>query len=158
VLTQDRAIKLVTGHVVNGSMTNWEVYVKESYQLIKEAEQSLTVTLEHNVEAYVVHLFAYFLDKPTINTEPLGVKLMASGQLPMTQRKQVLKEVGDECLLINAMEWNKRRWPSDRYYAELGQTAYMNRAYVQLPVEDVFDNLAAEFVTATKVLRKCRIS
>jgi hypothetical protein len=139
-------------------MTNWEVYVKESYQLIKEAEQSLTVTLEHNVEAYVVHLFAHFLDKPTINTEPLGVKLMASSQLPITQRKQVLKEVGDECLLINAMEWNRRRWPSDHYYSELGQAAYMNRAYVQRPIEDVFDALAVEFTTATKVLRKCRIS
>jgi hypothetical protein len=139
-------------------MTNWEVYVKESYQLIKEAEQALTVSLAHDVEAYVVHLFAHFLDKPHVNTEPLGVKLMASSQLPITQRKQVLKEVGDECLLINAMEWNKRRWPSDRYYSELGQTAYMSRAYVVRPIEDVFDNLAAEFATATKVLRKCRIS
>jgi hypothetical protein len=139
-------------------MTNWEVYVKESYQLIKEAEQSLTVTLEHNVEAYVVHLFAHFLDKPTINTEPLGIKLMASSQLPVTQRKHVLKAVGDECLLINAMEWNRRRWPSDNYYAEIGCTAYMTRAYAQKPVEDVFDSLAVEFATATKVLRKCRIS
>lgn len=139
-------------------MNNWEVYVKESYQLIKEAEQSLTVTLAHDVEAYVVHLFAHFLDKPQINTEPLGIKLMASSQLPVIQRKQVLKAVGDECLLINAMEWNKRRWPSNSYYAELGQAAYMNRAYVQKPIEEVFDNLAVEFDTATKVLRKCRIS
>jgi hypothetical protein len=139
-------------------MANWEIYVKESYQLIKEAEQSLTINLAHNVEAYVVHLFAHFLDKPTINTEPLGIKLMACSQLPITQRKQVLKEVGDECLLINAMEWNKRRWPSDRYYSELGQAAYVSRAYAVRPVEDVFDDLAVEFDSATKILRKCRIS
>jgi hypothetical protein len=139
-------------------MTNWETYVKESYQLIKEAEQSLTINLAHDVEAYVVHLFAHFLDKPMINTEPLGVKLMASSQLPVSQRKQILKAVGDECLLINAMGWNQRRWPTDTYYAELGCTAYMTRAYVQLPVEEVFDNLASEFTTATKVLRKCKIS
>lgn len=139
-------------------MSNWEVYVKESYQLIKEAEQSLTITLEHNVEAYLVHLFAHFLDKPAVNTEPLGVKLMASSTLPIPQRKEVLKAVGDECLLINAMEWNRRRWPSDNYYAELGQTAYVSRAYAVRPVEDVFDDLAVEFNTATKILRKCRIS
>jgi hypothetical protein len=139
-------------------MTNWEVYVKESYELIKEAETALSIELKHNVEAYVVHLFAHFLDKPMINTEPLGVKLMASIQLPVGQRKQVLKTVGDECLLINAMGWNQRRWPTDNYYAVLGCTAYMTRAYVQLPVEEVFDNLAADFVTATRILRKCKIS
>jgi hypothetical protein len=139
-------------------MTNWEIYVKESYELIKEAEQSLTVNLAHEVEAYLVHLFAHFLDKPMINTEPLGVKLMASIHLPVGQRKQVLKTVGDECLLINAMGWNQRRWPNDNYYAELGCSAYMTRAYAQLPVEEVFDNLAADFVTATRILRKCKIS
>ena len=139
-------------------MNNWEVYVKESYQLIKEAEQSLTITLTHEVEAYIVHLFATYLDKPNVNTEPLGIKLLASNMMPVPQRKQVLKEVGDECLLINAMEWNKRRWPSANYYADLGTTAYMNRAYVVHPVEGIFDDMAYEFQTATKILRKCRIS
>jgi hypothetical protein len=139
-------------------MANWDIYVKESYELIKEAEQSLTINLAHNVEAYVVHLFAHFLDKPQVNTEPLGIKLMASSQLPITQRKHILKDVGDECLLINAMEWNKRRWPSDTYYAEIGQAAYVSRAYAVRPVEDVFDDLALEFQSATKILRRCRIS
>jgi len=139
-------------------MTNWEIYVKESYQLIKEAEQSLTIELEHNVEAYLVHLFANFLDKPTINSEPLGVKLMASAMLPTPQRKEVLKSVGDECLLINAMEWNKRRWPSNDYYVDIGCAAYINRAYAVRPVEDIYDDLALEFQTATKILRKCRIA
>lgn len=139
-------------------MNNWEVYVKESYELIKRAENTLTVTLEHNIEAYLVHLFAHYLDKPNINTEPLGVKLLASNTLPTHQRKLVLKEVGDECLLINAMEWGKPRWPSQSYYADLGIAAYMNRAYVGRPLEGLFDDLAYEFETATKILRKCRIS
>lgn len=139
-------------------MDNWEVYVRESYDLIKEAEEALTVTLPIEIEAYVVHLFAHFIDKPSINTEPLGVKMMTSITLPIRQRKMVLKEVGDECLLINAMEWNKRRWPSDSYYAELGQSAYYTRACVEYPIEDVFDSLSAEFHNATKVLRKCKIN
>lgn len=138
-------------------MSNWDVYVRESYELIKEAEHKLTITLNHNVEAYLVHLFAHFLDKPLVNTEPLGIKLMASNQLPVTQRKSVLKEVGDECLLINAMEWNKRRWPSGKYYQELGQTAYQSRAFITQPIEEVFDDLAVEFETVTEILRKCRV-
>lgn len=139
-------------------MTNWETYVKESYELIKEAETALSINLEHNVEAYVVHLFAHFLDKPQVNTEPVGIKLMASANLPVAQRKVLLKDVGDECLLINAMEWNKRRWPTDTYYAEMGQSAYVTRAFVVRPIEDIYDDLALEFTTVTQVLRKCRIS
>ena len=137
-------------------MSHWETYVRESYELIKEAEQQLTINLKHEVEAYVVHVFAHFLDKPQINTEPLGVKLLASNMLSVTQRKQVLKDVADECLLINAMEWNKRRWPSDNYYQELGQTAYVNRAFIVRPPEDIFDDMALEFNTATRILRKLR--
>ena len=139
-------------------MTNWETYVKESYSLIKEAEQALSITLEHNVEAYLVHLFAHFMDKPNINTEPVGIKLLTSANLPIAQRKVLLKDVGDECLLINAMEWNKRRWPSNNYYTEMGQMAYMNRAFAVRPVEDIYDDLSMEFNTVTQVLRKCRIS
>ena len=139
-------------------MTNWETYVKESYSLIKEAEQALSITLEHNVEAYLVHLFAHFMDKPNINTEPVGIKLLTSANLPIAQRKVLLKDVGDECLLINAMEWNKRRWPSNNYYTEMGQMAYMNRAFAVRPVEDIYDDLSMEFTTVTQVLRKCRIS
>ena len=139
-------------------MSNWDVYVKESYELIKRAECQLTITLEHEVEAYLVHLFAHYLDKPNVNTEPLGVKLLSSNMLPVTQRKSVLKEVGDECLLINSMEWGKGRWPSKSYYADLGQTAYMSRAFVVRPPEGLFDDLAYEFETATKILRNCRIN
>ena len=139
-------------------MTNWETYVKESYSLIKEAEVALSITLEHNVEAYLVHLFAHFMDKPNINTEPVGIKLLTSANLPIAQRKVLLKDVGDECLLINAMEWNKRRWPSNNYYTEMGQMAYMNRAFAVRPVEDIYDDLSMEFTTVTQVLRKCRIS
>lgn len=146
------------GYCQSKIMSNWDVYVKESYELIKEAEHSLTITLEHQIEAYLVHLFAHFLDKPKINTEPLGIKLMSSAILPVTRRKQILKEVGDECLLINAMEWNKPRWPSANYYADIGQAAYTNRAFAAHPVEGIFDDLAIEFNTATKILRKCRIS
>ena len=135
-------------------MTNWETYVKESYDLVRRAENELTVTLAHEVEAYIVHLFAYYLDKPLVNTVPIGIKLLSASNLPVPTRKEVFKSVGDECLLINAMEWNKRRWPSDSYYADMGQMAYINRAYAERPAEDLYDDLAQEFQTATRILRK----
>lgn len=139
-------------------MTNWEVYVKESYDLVRRAECELTINLTHDVEAYLVHLFAYYLDKPKINTEPICIKLLESTLKPVSQRKTILKQVGDECLLINSMEWGKGKWPTTSYYADMGQMAYINRAYSGVPAESLYDDLAYEFQTATNVLRKCRIN
>jgi len=139
-------------------MTNWDIYVRESYDIIRRAECELTINLAHEVEAYIVHLFAHFLDKPLVNTEPVCIKLLESNTKPISLRKQILKEVGDECLLINAMEWGKPRWPSNNYYADMGQMAYLNRAFAEHPAEDLYDDLAVEFQTATRILRKCRIN
>ena len=137
-------------------MTNWDIYVRESYDIVRRAECELTINLTHEIEAYVVHLFAHYLDKPKVNTEPMCIKLLESNAKPLPLRKQVLKEVGDECLLIHGMEWGKPRWPNANYYADMGQMAYMSRAYVERPLEAIYDDLAYEFVTATKILRKCR--
>ena len=139
-------------------MTNWDFYVRESYNIVRRAECELTINLAHEVEAYLVHLFAHYLDKPLVNTEPICIKLLASNAKPVAQRKSILKEVGDECLLINAMEWGRTKWPSQTYYADMGQMAYMSRAYVGRPPENLFDDLALEFQTASKILRICRIS
>ena len=139
-------------------MNNWDIYVRESYDIVRRAECELTINLAHEVEAYVVHLFAHYLDKPLINTEPICIKLLESNTKPVAQRKTILKDVGDECLLINAMEWGKPKWPSSNYYADMGQMAYINRAYVVKPPEGLYDDLALEVQTATRILRKCRIS
>jgi hypothetical protein len=103
-------------------------------------------------------LFAHYLDKPLVNTVPVGVKLLTSVNLPVKAKNEMLKNIGDECLLINSMEWGKHRWPTEIYYRDMGQMAYVSRAYAERPSEDLFDDLAYEFQTATKVLRKCRIS
>jgi len=139
-------------------VTNWEAYVKESYDLVRRAECELTVNLEHDLEAYIVHLFAHYMDKPKVNTVPVGVKLLTSVNLPVKAKKEMLKNVGDECLLINSMEWGKSRWPTEIYYADMGQMAYVSRAYAERPPEDLFDDLAYQFQTATRILRKCRIN
>lgn len=139
-------------------MSNWDTYVRESYDLIKSAEEDLAVKLSDQVEAYLVHLFAHFMDKPLVNTVPVCIKLMSANSLPITTKKEILKSVGDECLLINSMGWGSPKWPSKTYYAEMGQMAYMNRAYAHTPIEDLYDELAVEFFTASKILQKCKIN
>jgi len=139
-------------------MTNWEIYVKESYDIVRRAECELTINLEHQIEAYLVHLFAHYMDKPHINTEPVCIKLLESTAKPLVQREKILKEVGDECLLIHSMEWGKSRWPSTTYYQDMGQSAYVTRAFVKTPPDMLYDDLAVEFKTVAKILRNCRPS
>ena len=138
-------------------MTNWDFYVKESYDIVRRAECELTINLAHELEAYLVHMFAHYLDKPNVNAQPVCIKLLESTHKTLTQRKELLKQVGDECLLINSMEWGRSRWPSITYYSDMGQMAYINRAFIVNPPDDLYDSLALEFQTATKILRKCRI-
>jgi hypothetical protein len=95
---------------------------------------------------------------PNINTVPIGVKLLTSVNLPVKAKKELLKNVGDECLLINSMGWGRNRWPTEVYYSDMGQMAYMSRAYAENPPEDLFDDLAYQFQTATRILRKCCIT
>lgn len=139
-------------------MNNWDFYVKESYELIKRAENQLTINLSHEIEAYLVHLFAYYMDKPRVNTVPVGVRLLSATTMPLAVRKEELKAVGDECLLINSMGWGSPRWPSKTYYADIGQAAYMSRAYAENPPDGLFDDLAYEFSLATKILSCCKAS
>ena len=68
-------------------MTNWDIYVRESYDIVRRAECELTINLAHEVEAYIVHLFAHYLDKPLVNTVPVGVKLLTSVNLPVNAEK-----------------------------------------------------------------------
>ena len=137
-------------------MNNWDYYVRESYNIVRRAENELTINLAENIEAYLVLMFAHYLDKPLVNTEPICIKLLESTNKPITQRKEILKAVGDECLLIHSMEWGRPRWPTSTYYADMGQMAYMNRAFIVRPPEDLYDDLAFGFQNATRVLRKCR--
>ena len=131
-------------------MNNWDFYVRESYDLVRRAESELTVNLAHELEAYVVHLFAHYLDKLKVNTVPVGVKLLSAQNLPVKTRKELLKSVGDECLLINSMEWGRHRWPTEVYYSDMGQMAYVSRAYADRPTEDLYDDLAYEFQTRSE--------
>jgi len=137
-------------------MTKYEQYVKHSYDIIKRAENMLSVTVNEDIEAYLVQLFAHYMDKPQINTQPVCIKLLESISKPLVQREKILKEVGDECLLIHSMEWGKRRWPSTTYYQDMGQSAYVTRAFVKTPPDMLYDDLAVEFKTVTKILRNCR--
>lgn len=138
-------------------MSNYLTYVKHSYEVILEAENKLCINLEHNTEAYVVHLFARYLDKPNINKEPVCIKIMEGVNLPKQQKRSVLQSAADECLLINGLELAKNRWPSNNYYVDMGTLAYDQIAYIERPPDDFYIGIAKNFKLISKILNKCKL-
>ena len=120
-------------------MSKWFDYVKSCYDLVIESEGLLNVMLEHDVEAYVVHLMANNFTRNDIGVKIISVELLEAMQ---SGNKERYKDVGDECLLIHSYPLKKQKWPSNTYYRDMGMIAY---GYANHMMEE-------HFVPASKVL------
>jgi hypothetical protein len=136
-------------------MSHWLTYVRHSYEVVLEAEAKLCVNLEHNTEAYMVHLFARYMDNPLLNTEPVCIRILEGSGLPRDQKKDVMIKAADECLLIDGLSLSKKRWPNDHYYKDLGIAAYDMVANADRPPDTFYIGLAENFHLLSKVLNKC---
>jgi len=119
----------------------WLDYVKSCYDLIVESEGLTEVYLNHEVEAYLVHLLANNFERTNIGEKAVAIMLLEALQ---QKRKEQLLAVADECLLIHSYPFKKQRWPTPTYYQEMGKTAY---AYANHVMEH-------NFVVSSKVLNR----
>ena len=131
-------------------------YVKAAYEVIMIAEERASVSLEHEVEAFVVHTFARYMERPNIPTDAIAIKLMTTVGEKGELRKQHLQEIAEECILIDGLELNSRRWPSKNYYSDMGKLALEHRAWTDRPPELFYERLAHEFGNISKVLHKVK--
>lgn len=136
--------------------SDWMKYVEASYDLVKEAEAKINLTVDVQAEAFVVHTFAKYMAKPEIPTDAIAIKMLsAMGESGKTRRDQ-LQEIAEECLLIDGLRLNCRRWPSHNYYTEMGQMALGYRAWSQRPPELIYDRFAYLFPKLTLIVGQLR--
>jgi hypothetical protein len=100
---------------------HWFEYVKSCYDLVIESESRSNIILDHDVEAYVVHLMARNFERINIGNEAVAMQLLLAVN---SNRKENLLSVGDECLLIHSYPLRRNKWPSETYYKDMGTTAY----------------------------------
>jgi hypothetical protein len=100
---------------------HWHEYRKAAYDLILESEGLTATYLDNEVEAYIVHLFATNFNRTDIGEIPVAIKMLTAMQHQISKNYQ---PIGDECLLINSFPFRRGKWPSDRYYRDMGQIAY----------------------------------
>jgi hypothetical protein len=123
-------------------MIHWQEYVRAAYDLIIESEGLSATFLDHEVEAYIVHLFAKNFNRTDIGDTPVAIQILSTTNY---------QPIGDECLLINSFPLKKRRWPSNTYYVEMGTIAY-GMANLTL-MEQNFENASKVLHTVFKRIR-----
>jgi hypothetical protein len=137
-------------------MKHFLTYVKYSYELILEAEVKANINLEHEVEAFVVHTFAKFMEQPNIPSDAIAIKMLSSANETGEIRKQHLQEIAQECMLIDGLELNIRRWPSKSYFIDMGRLALEQRAWIHRPPELFYERLAYDFTNISKILHEVK--
>ena len=99
--------------------------------------------MDHDVEAYIVHLFAKNFNRTDIGQQPIAIQLMQEMQKPKKHAKY--QPIADECLLINSYPLKRKHWPSETYYRDMGCIAYSLANLIE--IENNFEN-------ATKILHR----
>lgn len=94
---------------------SWQEFVKASYDLVMESESLSKTYLQDEVETYIVHLLAKNFNKLNIDNEAIAIQILSGTNY---------QHIGDECLLINSYPLNRRRWPTNTYYRDMGTIAY----------------------------------
>ena len=132
-------------------------YVKAAYEVIMIAEEKSSINLEHEVEAYVVHTFARYMEKPNIATEAIAIKMLNAVNAGSRDQKSKLEEVAEECILIDGLELGCRRWPTRKYYSDMGKIALEHRAYSGRPPELFYEKVASQFDRISNLLHHIKL-
>jgi hypothetical protein len=97
------------------------------------------------------------MEKPNIPTDTIAIKMLTSVSETGEIRKQHLQEIAEECILIDGLELNSRRWPTKHYFSDMGKLALEHRAWTDRPPELFFERIAHEFGNISKVLHQIKI-
>jgi hypothetical protein len=137
-------------------MKHFLTYVKHSYQVILDAESRTKINLEHDIEAFVVHTFAKYMEQPNIPTDAIAIKMLKTVSETGDIRKSHFQEIAEECLLIDGLKLNSRRWPSQKYFKDMGVLALEHRAYSERPPELIYEKIAYKFEEMSYILNNIR--
>lgn len=128
------------------------------YALVNEAQASCAITLQEDLESYLVFLLQRFTDNPGIASSVLGLDFLKSIQDSASH--QQLKDVGDKCLLVAGLFPGRaiKRRVKLSYFVKLGQTAYSTLSNYVVHQEELFNQLCFEFPKLLDVLLAMRES
>lgn len=123
--------------------------------LVKHAEDRCSITLQQELEAYLVTLLSRYTNKPEVAKQILASAFLEALNLNDSQRQIYLQHVGDQCLLFAGLfpRIAQKRLVKVSYFVDLGRSAY---ASISNKANDIYDLLALQFVVLMDVLQSMR--
>jgi len=128
-------------------------------QLIVKAESEVQIDIDEDLESYLVFLLMRLAHSSRIGEQYLALEYLKSRQLKSSQRRLVLRDIGDKCLIFAGLfpGLSARRRVELNYYIQLGQTAYDELAHLHLRLnKGLYGSLSQQFIPLSKVLQATR--
>lgn len=135
-------------------MTNFQHYVKASYEIVSYSKTNVAQELDRTLESYLVNLLARNFTEYHFGEKPVALSILESSALPGYQKKQSMASIGDECLFISGFEIKKRKWPTPNYYKDMGKIAYASAAIAIPPQDLLYSHLENHFELLDAVLNQ----
>jgi hypothetical protein len=122
---------------------------------IRHGEKLCSVTLQSELEEYLVSLLVHYTNKPEFAKQIIALKFLESMQAAPNQRMLGLRMVGDQCLLFSGLfpHIADRKQVKISYFVDMGRSAY---AAISAKAYDLNDLLAGQFVILMDVLQSIR--
>jgi hypothetical protein len=120
-----------------------DAYANVFYDVVKESQGKHGYELPEHIEAYVVMLLAYHIDRPNFLPE----KSFAEAYLKLKRPTDYsAKELGDTCLFVTGVfpAYGSKHGLNRRYYQDIGSTSYEMVAEVMNG--ELFSTLATHFI------------
>jgi hypothetical protein len=136
-------------------MQYWQEYIRSSYELVLLAEGKSATYLDDDIESYLARLVARWFDKNDIPPDtPVAIMLMTAMSESGSIKEIKLAEVAEVCLFYDSFKIKQRRWPSLKYYKDIGTTAYGLASVVSN--DSLYSQLENNFDICSKVLGNIR--
>ena len=136
-----------------------ETTIAQWQALVKDAELTSQLTLDQELESYLVFLLGRFNQRPDIANCVLATEFLSSLEKKTYSQRDCLREVGDKCLLFAGFfpEQAEKRRVKIKYFIELGQTAYVQVASLsKTQSASLYRALSCGFVSLMEVLHAIR--
>lgn len=129
------------------------------HALIQEAHQDSSITLNEDMESYLVFLLMRFAKNPDLARSIFAIDFLENTQKSTKESEPLLRDIGDKCLLFSGLFPNvaKRHRVRVSYYVKLGQSAYSHvSSYHRNHLSVLFSELCNQFVGLMDVLQSIR--
>lgn len=120
--------------------------------VVKHAETRCAITLEGELENYLVSLLMRYTSQPEIAKQIFATAFLEALQLREHERSVSLQHVGDQCLLFAGLfpKAAAKRHVKIGYFVDIGRSAY---GAISKTTDDLYGSLAIQFVVLMDVLQ-----